>query len=92
MPPNVKPAHPDTKLKIVQPIHRRRSMDEMYATKAHLEQLRDEIHTNRDDEHIEVVSDVIGELLQLRQILNTFLLHCNDAKLEATTAIEKLTL
>ena len=88
----MKPSHPDTKLKIVQPIHRRRSADEMYATKAHLEQLRDEIHTNRDDEHLEVVSDVIGELLQLRQILNTFLLHCNDAKIEATSAIEKLTL
>jgi hypothetical protein len=89
---NVKPSHPDTKLKIVQPIHRRRSADEMFATKAHLEQMRDEIHTNRDDEHLEVVSDVIGELLQLRQILNTFLLRCNDAKIEATSAIEKLTL
>jgi hypothetical protein len=92
MSPNVKPARPDTKLKRVQPIHRRRSSDEMYATKAHLEQLRNEIHTNQDDEHVEIVADVIGELLQLRVILNTFLLHCNDAKVEATTAIEKLTL
>jgi len=88
----MKPTLANTKLKVVQPIHRRRSSDEMYATKAHLEQMRGTIHTNKDDEHVEVVADVIGELLQTRQILSGVLLCINDAKQEATSSLEKMTL
>jgi hypothetical protein len=82
----------NTKVKIAQPIHKRRTADEMFATKAHLEQLRETIHTNKDDEHVEVISDVISELLQTRQILSSVLLCINDAKLEATTALQNITL
>jgi len=62
-----------TKFKTATPHFKRRTVDEMNTALIILERHRDTLHTNPDDEHIDVMSDTVRELLQLRTTLSTFM-------------------
>jgi beta-N-acetylglucosaminidase len=70
--------------------HKRRTQDEMSKALGVLDQHRDTLHRNVDDEHVDVLYDAVRELMETRAILAKLMQGLNYLTLEAQTGIKAM--
>jgi len=69
---------------------KRRSQDEMSKALATIDQHRNALHKNADDEHVDVLYDAVRELMETRTILTKLMQGLNYLTLEAQTGVKQL--
>jgi len=72
------------------PTHRRRTEDEMTKALTVIEQHKDVLHVNADDEHVYVLADVITELLATRHVVTTLMQGMEAMQQEAKASLKNI--
>ena len=72
------------------PTHRRRTEDDMTKALAVLEQHKDVLHVNADDEHVYVLGDVVTELLATRHVITALMQRMEAMQQEAKASLKNI--
>ncbi len=72
------------------PTHKLRTSDEMTKALTIIEQHKDILHVNADDEHVYVMSDVVTELLAIRHVITTLMQQMEAMQQEAKASLKTI--
>ena len=72
------------------PTHKLRTLDEMTNALAVIEQYKDTLHVNADDEHVYVLADVVTELLATRHVITTLMQRMEAMQQEAKASLKNI--
>src|SRR5260221_6195665 len=72
------------------PTHKLRTSDEMTKALTVIEQHKDVLHVNADDEHVYVLADVVTELLATRHVITTLMQRMETMQQEAKASLKNI--